>query len=160
MYNANGAYLVHYLLIETFDCLPHELLIAKLDAYGFDKRSLKLIHSYLSNRKEKVKINHRYSSWSEILFRVPHGSILGPLLFNIFICHMFYYLEDFNIANYVDDCTPYCAGKSAEFVINNLQQSSTILFEWVSNSYMKVNTGNSHLLLSGNSRATATIGNS
>ena len=61
-------------LSKDFDCLPHELLIAKLDAYGFNKSALKLIHNYLSNRK-KVKINDRYSSWSEILFRVPQGLI-------------------------------------------------------------------------------------
>ena len=71
---------------------------------------------------------------------------------------MFYFLEDFDIANYADDTTPYCAGKSAESVVNRLEQSSVIFFEWLSNSYMKVNTGKSHLLLSGNS--TATIDNS
>ena len=54
-------------LSKAFDCLPHELLIAKLDAYGFDKSSLKLMHGYLSNRKQRVKTNGRYSSWSEIL---------------------------------------------------------------------------------------------
>ena len=73
---------------------------------------------------------------------------------------MFYFLEDFDIANYADDSTPHCAGKSAEFVVNNLERSSTILFKWLNNNYMKVNTGKSHLLLSGNSRATATIDNS
>ena len=112
-------------LSKAFDCLPHELLIAKLDAYGFDKSSLKLMHSYLSNRKQRVKVNDRYSSWSEILFGVPQGSILGPFLFNIFICDGFYFLEDFDIANYADDSAPYCAGKSAEFIVNNLEQSST-----------------------------------
>ena len=156
-----GAFgVLHTDLSKAFDCLPHELLIAKLDAYGFDKRSLKLIHSYLSNRKQRVKINDTYSSWSEILFGVPQGSILGPLLLNIFICDMLYFLEGFDIANYADDSTPYCAGKSAESVVNNLEQSSTILFKWLNNNYMKVNTGKSHLLLSGNSRATATIDNS
>ena len=65
--------------------------------------SLKLIHSYLSNRKQRVKVNDRYSSLSEIWYGVTQGSILGPLLFNIFICDMFYFLEDFDIANYADD---------------------------------------------------------
>ena len=125
-------------LLKAFDCLPHELLIAKLDVHGFDKSSLKLIHTYLSNRKQRVKINDRYSSWSEILFGVQQGSILGPLLFNIFICDMFYFLEDFDIANSADDFTPYCAGKSAGFVVNNLKQSSTILFEWLNNNYIKI----------------------
>ena len=58
---------------------------------------------------------------------------------------MFYFLEDFDIANYVDDTTPHCADKSTEFVLNNLEQSSTILFEWLNNNYLKVNTGKSHL---------------
>ena len=73
---------------------------------------------------------------------------------------MFNFLEGFDIANYADDSTPYCAGKRAESVANNLEQSSTILFKWLSNNYMKVNTGKNHPLLSGNSRATATIDNS
>ena len=108
-------------LSKAFDCLPHELLFAKLDAYGFDKSSLKLIHSYLSNRKQRVKINDRYSSWSEILFGVLQGSILGPLLFNIFICDVFYFLENFDIESYADDSTPFCAGKRAEFFVNDLE---------------------------------------
>ena len=73
---------------------------------------------------------------------------------------MFCFLEDFDIANYGDDSTPNCAGKSDEFVVNNLEQSSSILLEWLNNNYSRVNTGKDHLLLSGYSKATATIDNS
>ena len=67
-------------LSKASDCLSHKLLIAKLDAkliakYGFDKNALKLVNSYLSNRKQRVKISNKCSSWSEILFGVPQGSI-------------------------------------------------------------------------------------
>ena len=65
--------LARYSLIsKAFDFLSQELLIAKLDAYGFDKNTLKLVNSCLSNRKQRVKkINDKYSSWSEILFGIP-----------------------------------------------------------------------------------------
>ena len=71
-------------LSKDFDCLNHELLIAKLNAHGFSLTALKLVHNYLSNRKQRTKINSTYSSLLEIIFWVPQGSILGPLLFNIF----------------------------------------------------------------------------
>ena len=71
-------------LSKAFDCLDHELLIAKLNAYSFSVNALKLVHNYLSNRKQRTKINSTYSSLLEIVFRIPQGSILGPLLFNIF----------------------------------------------------------------------------
>ena len=64
-------------LSKAFDCLSHELLIAKLEVYGFDEKSLKLIYNYLSNRKQRVKKDDSYSSWTEILYGVPQGLILG-----------------------------------------------------------------------------------
>ena len=58
-------------LSKAFDCLSHKLLIAKIDAYVFDNKSLKLIYNYLSNRKQRVEINQSFSSWEEILYGVP-----------------------------------------------------------------------------------------
>ena len=72
----------------------HELIIAKLQAYGFHIDALKLIHDYLSNRKQRVKVNDTYSAWKGIFYGVPQGSILGPLLFNIHLCNLFYFLEN------------------------------------------------------------------
>ena len=63
---------------KAFNCLSHELLIAKLRAYGFVLPVLKLTQSYVSNKKQRTKINAMYSLWEEILRGVPQGSILGP----------------------------------------------------------------------------------
>ena len=71
---------------KAFDCLSHDLLTAKLHAYGFDLASLKILQDYLTNRKQKTKVDSFYSSWEKILSGVPQDSILGPLLFNTVTC--------------------------------------------------------------------------
>ena len=93
-------------LSKAFNCLPHDLITAKLHAYGFDKASLRLMHSYLTDRYQRVKINNSYSLWSLIKHGVPQGSILGPILFNIFLCDMFFMVDNIDIASYADDNTP------------------------------------------------------
>ena len=75
-------------LSKAFDCLNHELLTAKLEAYGFSRAALKLVHDYLSNREQRVEINGSLSSWQKSFTRVPQGSALGLLLFNVFINHL------------------------------------------------------------------------
>ena len=73
--------------------------------------ALKLIHEYLSNRKQRVKINDAYSSSKDIFYGVPQGSTFRPLLFSIHLCDLFYFLEDLNIASYADDTKIYTVKK-------------------------------------------------
>jgi hypothetical protein len=146
-------------LSKAFDCLSHELLIAKLHAYGFTLPSLKLIYSYLKGRKQRTKINNSYSSWEEIIFGVPQGSILGPLLFNIFICDLFIILCDYDFASYADDNTPYVCGKNMNEVISSLENVSLRLFKWFTDNEMKANPEKCHLLLNTQSKWTLNIEN-
>ena len=126
-----GAFLTD--LSKAFDCLSHNLLIAKLNAYGFSMSALRYVHSYLKDRMQRRKINSEYSSWEEIMFGIPQGSILGPLLFNIFLCD-YSLLENINIASYVDDNTPFNTGSSIEEVIQELENAAKTLFQWFSDN--------------------------
>ena len=134
-------------LSKVFDCIPHDLIIAKLEAYGFQMDALKLVYDYLSNRKQRVKIKEEFSPWSDIEYGVPQGSILGPLLFNIHLCDLFYFLEGIDIASYADE-TLYIAKETKVSVINALETSSQKLFKWFSYNFMKANSDKSHLLMS------------
>ena len=146
-------------LSKAFDCLNHDLLIAKFEAYGFNTQALIFIQDYLSNRSQRTKINSEYSSYRDIKYVGPQGSILGPLLFNIFLNDIFFFVNDSNITNYADDNTPYAAEDSVEKLLETLERETNILIEWFEVNEMKSNSNKCHLIIVNNQDNNIKIGN-
>ena len=117
-------------LFKTFDSLNHELLLAKLKAYGLDSNSVTFMKSHLTNRLQRCKINNSFKEGGKVLNGVPQRSILGPLLFNIFLNDIFLSLQKCDLANYVDDSTLYTSDKSISNIMNSLSHDFTILSKW------------------------------
>ena len=136
-------------LSKAFDVIDHKLLIAKLAAYGFSKESLRLILSYLTSRKQRVKLNQFFSEWYEILSGVPQGSILGPILFNIFVNDLILFLENTSVCNYVDDNTLSAFGSTFEYVKMMLDMDINNSINWFSVNSMRMNQGKCHIMFSG-----------
>ena len=117
-------------LSKAFDILDHSLLIAKLEAYGFDSLSLEFMKNYLTNRKQRCKVRNCFSIWRKITSGVPQGSILGHLLFNVFINYIFLFAKNSTLCNYADDNTQFSCEKTFDQVINNLQTNFRTLKVW------------------------------
>ena len=144
-------------LSKAFDCLNHDLLIAKLEAYGFTYASLAYIYSYLSGRKHRTKVNNSFSEWSNIHSGIPQGSILGPLLFNIYINDIFFFVNENNLANYADDNTPYAMDSDIISLIDNLENDTMILIKWFHDNYFKMNAKKCQLLVTNHAKDVTAI---
>ena len=136
-------------LSKAFDTLNHNLLIAKLGAYGFERDSLSFMKSYLKDRQQRVRVNNNFSSWEKIIAGVPQGSILGPLLFNIFINDLFVFVSSSNLSNYADDNTLYASGFNLEDVKKCLSTDFDAVVNWFCENHMALNAGKCHFMCLG-----------
>ena len=127
-------------LSKTFDCIPHDLIISKLAAYGFKRETLKLIYCYLKGRKQCVKINNTYSDYNEIISGVPQGSILGPVFFNLSINDLFFFIEKASMHNFADDNTLSAWGETVSKLIDTLESESNIAIDWFTKNEMIINS--------------------
>ena len=136
-------------LSKAFDCINHELLLAKLNAYGFHESALQSIHCYLRNRWQRVKIHYSFSHWEELLLGVPQGSVLGPILFNIYLNDLLWFVNEGEVCNFADDTTFYCCNKDLKILLENLELDSSKAIEWFKMNYMKLNTDKCKLIVAG-----------
>ena len=104
-------------LSKAYDCISYDLLIAKIEACGFHRNALKLVYSLLTHRMQRVQIGSTYSSAKQISIGIPQGSVLGPLLFSIFINDLFLIEKESDISHFADDTTIYACDTSIEAVI-------------------------------------------
>ena len=114
-------------LSKAYDCLHHDLLIAKFDAYGLDKPSLNFINSYLRFRTQRKKIGSSSSDWANVTRGIPQRSILRPLLFNNFISDIFFFIEKSDICKVADDNILFSCGDHFSVVLKSLEHNMKIL---------------------------------
>ena len=130
-----------------FDCILYDLLIAKLEAYGFQIDALKLVYDYLLYRKQRAKINEAFSSWKKnriwCFTRVYSWSTSLQYTF----CDLFYFFENLDIASYADDATICAVKKKKPSVIDESEKLSLLLFNWFNDNFIKANIKKKGLLL-------------
>lgn len=126
-------------LSKAFDCLPHRLVVEKLRAYGLDQTAVLLLKDYLSNRKQCVKIGGFTSPFHSLAKGIPQGSILGPLIFNIFLNDIFKCVQRSTLANYADDNTLIFAHKNKNTWKSTLEDEGAALVDWFASNGMQAN---------------------
>ena len=131
-------------LSKAYDCLNHDLIIAKLETYGVGENSLRLIKNYLSQRQQRVVSS--FSEWLEIILGIPEGSMLRSILFNVFINDLLLFIKETDISNFADDATLYACGKELDTISFKLEIETNRAIQWLKDNEMVANPSKFQLM--------------
>ena len=134
-------------LSKASDCIPHDLFIAKLSAYGLKRDLLCYFYSYLKGRKQCDQINNEQSEFDRIISGVPQGSIFGPILYNIIFKDFFFFIPKVSVHNFVDDNTLACFESTTKKLLLILESECETATNWLHNNKIIVNSDKFQVIL-------------
>ena len=132
---------------KAFDLVDHEILVQKLKCYNFDSQALEWFKSYLQNRQQSVYIGNTASKFNQIKAGVPQGSVLGPVLFLIYINDLPLHVRHSQIALFADDTTIHQSSKSIKSIEDNMQKDLENINKWCDENKMKINENKTNSML-------------
>ncbi len=136
-------------LSKAFDTMNHDILLRKMEAYGVRGRELQWFQDYLSGRRQRVCVEKEESDWARAQKGVPQGSILGPLLFTIYVNDLPNEAEKCQIKQYADDTTMSYAADTVGKLEDVLEKELNSIDRWVDRNRLKLNVKKTQLLLLG-----------
>ena len=143
--NVVGAIYIDYR--KAFDTINHRKLLLKLPKYGFSQKTVNWFKSYLEDRVQKTIANGTYSGWEDVTFGVPQGSILGPLLFIIYVNDLSNLNFKSNLLQYADDTVIYVAGSCTDDIAQKLQNDLDVLVSWCDVNQLTINAKKTKVML-------------
>ena len=135
-------------LSKAFDSLPHSLLILTLHAYRITTSTLHLLADYVSQRYQSMKVSSTTSKWKLLNKGIPQGSILGPVMFNLFINDIFSTVQNGSLYNYADDNSILVSGTNKEDIIAQIKENANIIINWCAKNQMEANPGKFQVMIS------------
>ena len=133
-------------LSKAYNCVNHDLIIAKLEAYEVGENGLRLIQNYLSQRQQRVNVGSSFSERLEIILGIPQGSILGSILFNVFINDLLLFIKKIYIYNFADDTTLYACRKQLDTISFKLEIETDRAMKWLKDNEMVANPSKFQLM--------------
>ena len=144
-------------LSAAFDTIDHDVLLSRLNSYlGVSGDALKWFHSYLKNRKQSISLNDNVSEPWELLYGVPQGSVLGPLLFSIYIAPLGQILKETNVSHhfYADDTQLYVTfqSKDTSNAVTSIENTLDVVKLWMTSNFLCLNDDKTEVILISSNR--------